>query len=1369
MPSDESYTSPETSPDGDVLPGRLYLRALGDACLLRVPPSGDPEKILGPGKPFAVLTYLVSSPGRSAVRDQLVDLLWSNLDLESARHALRQALWYLRQRLGRRSIHTRHQEIVLRTEVESDRDAFLDAVERADFERAVELYQGEFLPVFAAPGGAGFERWQEAERYRLRTHFLRAGGSLVWEHLAQGRVVEAKHLATRIRDADRLDEAGWRLLLEVLLTADDRTQARIEARAMEEWLEEMEREPEPAVQRLLAAAQDLALEPAEARAGSRLHPELIGREREFALILARWRSATAARGVHVHVTGAAGLGKSRLLAEAADRLEQMGAELIALRAHPGRRDVGYALVSELASELANLPGAERVSEGSAGALVALNPSLSERFGQRRERASGEEALRHREIALSELMGSVAEREPLAILIDDVHWADPASRRVLRSLCSRVSNHQILMVTTARPAVEGFPIQGPDAEPVRLEALSEQETEALLASLGTLPDEQWAEDFPSRLSRVSGGLPLRMLETLRLVLDEDLLSLTEGNWACPDPTALRDALERGGASGRRIEDLPGRQQEILLLLCVTGTPLGVPELAVATGRTDEEVLHDLYALEVRDLVTHRTERWAPVHDEIVDTTLELLGEERVRDGHRAMGRTLEQRAGNDPDTMFRAARHLACAGESDLLEKAFTGWVEQVRSQGDLRPVQELAVQTLGTAASDDSVRRLVSTLPTGLRLGLTTRVVQRIALAGGGFLVLVAVLVGLLMPTERVPLDASLLVLVPSPDGRTLDGYELPIRRLGWEELEGLDVPDGARPIPALRGLPATAGPVLGDSERGWLYAAVTAETWGPDLFYRAPDGEERRLTHFPGDDRPEALSPDGRSVVLTTSRWDPDYWHDLAILDLDTWETRALTRTPYDDGSPIWSPDGTRIAFERRTMLRAPGEVGGLALRQLCWITPDGTTEQCLGSSGDGMRPVGWTGPSEVVAIRTTIGGGQSLVRVHLGTGQVRVIEERVTAATVSPDGRWTALWNRAGREAWEIFPMDRPDLKVPLPVSGGGETKVVSWLRAGPQETYLARLELLLPDTLLQGIPTRLRARGFDAQGRGIALPLLSWKVDDTLTASVDSGTDVVEAKTLGEVTLLASAGGWREASRRVPVSVPAHRPLWEEDWVGELTHRWVPFGNPPPAISSWVRRGRAFFNRGDGFYASGIYSKDGFDGSAGHGMEAWVSTPITAARAQRISLGFHAWRNPEALNEWDHRIGGLPGATARCTFVYPPGDGFDRVELVSGAGQVVRVSAGLATGEPYRVRIQVFPDGSCGVALDGEPLARTEVRTRAEVPDRIVIAGSSLGSRVLVGPLEVWQGVRADIDWSALGWTDDGAAWIRLDRGTAGEAGS
>ncbi|MBL0169099.1 MAG: winged helix-turn-helix domain-containing protein [Gemmatimonadaceae bacterium] len=71
------------------------------ATVLRRGSANDPQKpIFTAGKPLALLAFLACSPGNGASREQLIDLLWSDVEPEAARHTLRQTLWYVRRKLG---------------------------------------------------------------------------------------------------------------------------------------------------------------------------------------------------------------------------------------------------------------------------------------------------------------------------------------------------------------------------------------------------------------------------------------------------------------------------------------------------------------------------------------------------------------------------------------------------------------------------------------------------------------------------------------------------------------------------------------------------------------------------------------------------------------------------------------------------------------------------------------------------------------------------------------------------------------------------------------------------------------------------------------------------------------------------------------------------------------------------------------------------------------------------------------------------------------------------------------------------------------------------------------------------------------------
>jgi DNA-binding SARP family transcriptional activator len=209
---------------------------IGAASLTFVPPSDQTTELLTAGKPLGLLIYLALSPGCTATREHMIDLLWADSEPDGARHALRQAIWFLHQRIGGQAIVASNINLTLAHPIDSDRDAFVAAIERRDFENAVELYHGDFLPGFAAPGGADFEHWADLERDRLGLMFHRVAETVVRDWLSRGRLRKARQLATRVRDQYPHDERAWRLLLETLLAANDSVQLELEADALERLL-----------------------------------------------------------------------------------------------------------------------------------------------------------------------------------------------------------------------------------------------------------------------------------------------------------------------------------------------------------------------------------------------------------------------------------------------------------------------------------------------------------------------------------------------------------------------------------------------------------------------------------------------------------------------------------------------------------------------------------------------------------------------------------------------------------------------------------------------------------------------------------------------------------------------------------------------------------------------------------------------------------------------------------------------------------------------------------------------------------------------------------------------------------------------------
>ena len=99
----------------------------------------------------------------------------------------------------------------------------------------------------------------------------------------------------------------------------------------------------------------------------------------------------------------------------------------------------------------------------------------------------------------------------------------------------------------------------------------------------------------------------------------------------------------------------------------------------------------------------------------------------------------------------------------------------------------------------------------------------------------------------------------------------------------------------------------------------------------------------------------------------------------------------------------------------------------------------------------------------------------------------------------------------------------------------------------------------------------------------------------------------------------------------------------------------------------------------------------------------------------------------------------------------DGVRTLFVAPGAGgrsKSVPADSTWRLGAWHRIRIQLFPDGECGIAIDGVPVWRSPVRLPADQPYRTLIAGNSIDTKMLAGPLQVWRGVWKDIDWAVGG---------------------
>ncbi len=1121
----------------------LTLATLGRVAVQLSRDAGDPELIPLAGKQLGIIVYLACAPGRSAHRDHLINQLWGNLPMERGRERLRSMLTEIRAKIGEDCFGPpKSDPLVLTTPLHCDRDELLEAWKAGDYKAVVELYAGEFLPRLDGLSAAGFAQWVDGEREHLRRIFLHAGLELVQRALLASRPREALQMARHVRDHDELGEASWRALLQAVIATGDPIVAATEGERLRSLIEAGEFEPEQATLDLLDRARNVPNVPNAERTTRRetaLVADLVGRETEISKILRHWDHARSTSMRCVHVVAPAGLGKTRLLNDLRARLHAVHADnervrTVYARAHHGAREFPYALVGDLArglverrariSEKLRTP---EIPEWASRALVALNPTLSEFYPTRTaELPTGDDFRRHVVPALHELIKAVVVEGSLAILLDDLHWSHVESRRLLAAVFARTDRLRVLVVSASRTG--GDCLCAADiSETLTLGSLTVDSVAELLASLASLPDPPWDRQLPHALHESTAGSPLLVLETLHLLMEQELLVHSRAGWTVVDARSLSEGLTSGSALRRRVHSLGVGERRVLLVLAVCGVALPESTVASATGRTAAELRPVLSSLEERGLVIQRNDEWTPGHDEHAAAVLDHESVPAQRRAAADAGRAIAETAGESVARLRLAAPLLAQGGaqEFPVLARAFEQIVRAQRLARDRRSDTALAREVLGSQSNETLATALAGSLPWWVRARLVSA--GRVAVVIGVLLFIATTLAAwLLRPLPRPP-TAVLAAYWPSDDGKTDNVVEIPVQESEWRlaPIE-VDVKRTRR-----RQVAAAALGVWGlrPDGQGWIgERPVPPPDSGELSIFDLPfNGEARRLTFGPGDDSGPSFSPDGSQFAFATSQWKRSERYDLAVEEVLTGRVRQLTRDEDGEAGPRWSPDGSRIAFMKRFW---HGQ------RAVCVTDTDGTGTRCLEpGQGPAASIYGWIDEQHLL-IQIEPHGQRHLSILDLTTGTDSVLSQPGGNLSLSPDGRWVLC--QCGEtvdpaESWILYRLDRPNDSRRLRVVGSRKPELVSftWSPRSPRRHYLAQMNLLsAPGEPIVGIPYQLRVATLDQSGSAIDPGVIRWRSVDTTIATIDA-SGMLTARRAGRAQIEASAGGWRTRTTTLP----------------------------------------------------------------------------------------------------------------------------------------------------------------------------------------------------------------------------------------------
>jgi DNA-binding SARP family transcriptional activator len=501
----------------DRRPQRPVIRLFGPLSI------DDGERTLGPGdlggvRPKQVLEILLTARGHLVTIDRLAESVWGPERPQNVAGSLQTFVSTLRRHLtpdrarARELVVTENEAYRFATELVSfDLDRFDELLERsgreptdrtrASLEEALGLVRGDVLE------DEPYAAWALDVRGGYQGRVLGARLDAADAALAQLDFGPALAHAEAAAALDRFSERAYRTEMLALYALDRSHEALSRYREFRMRLDD-DLGLEPGGETRVLESAILRQEDVHSLLPRRIgRPEakngdstvrLLGRESELELLTDGIRRGLD-DAVFIHVHGEAGLGKSRLLDELERRLDGVL--------------IGRASCAELEQHLPYVPIAAAMRQAFADLApdVQRLPALGLVFP---ELAFDTPGRRFGEIEVLEaLVALVADRGPVVLVLDDLHWADTSTLAALAYLRRRASGRGVALVTAALPPTPSYEDQlrrlAPDTI-VRLEPL----TAAELAPLG-MPDLHEATDgHPHAVAdAVAGGGPASPSGTL----------------------------------------------------------------------------------------------------------------------------------------------------------------------------------------------------------------------------------------------------------------------------------------------------------------------------------------------------------------------------------------------------------------------------------------------------------------------------------------------------------------------------------------------------------------------------------------------------------------------------------------------------------------------------------------------------------------------------------------------------------------------------------------------------------------------------------------------------------------------------------------
>ena len=359
----------------------------------------------------------------------------------------------------------------------------------------------------------------------------------------------------------------------------------------------------------------------------------VGRDQELHALAASFQRASLGQGEVVCVVGEAGLGKSRLIHEFRQLLAQERSNLVIGRCTLDGANWAYFPFLDLLKRwfgFAETDSPAQMLAKAQDSVLALDPALEPHLPAILHLLSipgplalpadiAPEAVQRKVMdALKALLDAAGRERPVVMILEDLHWIDPASEAVLEQYVQAAANRKVLLLASFRPEYRPKWGHYGHVATVGLKPIGVQATAEMLASrIGVV---QVPAELAALVHAKTEGNPFFTEELALAMLEEGLVRREAGRTVLDRPAAelrlpdtvqavVRSRLDRLGESQRevlRVASVVGREFTETLLNRLREGAAGLPEHLLDLKRLElilEKSLHPELAFMFKHAITH----------------------------------------------------------------------------------------------------------------------------------------------------------------------------------------------------------------------------------------------------------------------------------------------------------------------------------------------------------------------------------------------------------------------------------------------------------------------------------------------------------------------------------------------------------------------------------------------------------------------------------------------------------------------------------------------------------------------------------------------------------------------------------------------